>query len=85
MRRNHDETTTPESMTTDQGRQFTSVAFLTALQDAQIAISRDGKGAWRDHVVVERFGRTIKYEAVYLRAYGRVSEARSSLSRYLAC
>lgn len=74
---------TPEIMNTDQGSQFTSVAFLKALQDAQIAISMDGKGAWRDNVVVERLWRTIKYEEIYLRAYGSVSEARSSLDRYL--
>ena len=73
----------PEIMNTDQGSQFTSVAFLTVLQDAQIAISMDGKGAWRDNVVVERLWRTIKYEEVYLRAYGSVSEARSRLDRYL--
>ena len=72
---------TPEIMNTDQGSQFTSVAFLKALQDAQIAISMDGKGAWRDNVVVERLWRTIKYEEVYLRAYRSVSEARRSLGR----
>ena len=75
---------TPEIMNTDQGSQFTSVAFLTALQDAQIAISMDGKGAWRDNVFVERLWRTIKYEEVYLRAYRSVSEARRGLGRYLA-
>ena len=74
----------PEIMNTDQGSQFTSVAFLTALQDAKIAISMDGKGAWRDNVFVERLWRTIKYEEVYLRAYRSVSEARRGLDRYLA-
>ena len=73
----------PEIMNTDQGSQFTAVAFLKTLQDAQIAISMDDKGAWRDNVVVERLWRTIKYEEVYLRAYRSVSEARSSLDRYL--
>lgn len=29
------------------------------LQEAQIAMSIDGKGAWRDNVVVERLWRTI--------------------------
>ena len=62
----------PEIMNTDQGSQFTSVAFLTALQDAKIAISMDGKGAWRDNVFVERLWRTITDEEVYLRAYRRV-------------
>ena len=44
----------PTIMNTDQGSQFTSVAVLTALQDAKIAMSMDGKGAWRDNVFVER-------------------------------
>ena len=75
---------TPEIMNTDQGSQFTSMAFLKALQTAQIAISMDGQGAWRDNVFVERLWRTIKYEEVYLRAYRSVSEARRGLRRYLA-
>lgn len=44
----------------------------------------DGRGAWRDNVVVERLWRSVKYEEVYLRAYGGVSEARSSIGRYLS-
>lgn len=48
-----------------------------------IAISMDGKGAWRDNVFVERLWRTIKYEGVYLRAYDTVSDARASLGRYI--
>ena len=74
----------PEILNTDQGSQFTAVAFLTALQDAKIAISMDGKGAWRDNVFVERLWRTIKYEEVYLRASRRVSEARRGLDRSVA-
>ena len=49
----------------------------------EIAISMDGKGAWRDNVFVERLWRTIKYEEVYLRAYASVPEARASLGRYI--
>ena len=48
-----------------------------------IAISMDGKGAWRDNVFVERLWRSVKYEEVYLRAYDSVGEARASLGRYL--
>ena len=48
-----------------------------------IAISMDGKGAWRDNVFVERLWRSVKYEEVYLRAYESVSEARTSIGRYL--
>ena len=52
------------------------------LLDNAIAISMDGKGAWRDNVFVERLWRSVKYEEVYLRAYDTVSEARSSIARY---
>jgi putative transposase len=72
----------PEIFNTDQGSQFTSIAFTSVLQREEIAISMDGRGAWRDNVVVERLWRSVKYEEVYLRAYGAVSEARTSLGRY---
>jgi putative transposase len=74
----------PAIFNTDQGSQFTSMAFTDMLKKAEIAISMDGRGAWRDNVFVERLWRTIKYEEVYLRAYDSVSEARASLGRYLA-
>jgi putative transposase len=73
----------PEIFNTDQGSQFTSVDFIKVLKDAEIAISMDGKGAWRDNVFVERLWRTVKYEEVYLRAYASVSDARASIGRYL--
>ncbi|MCP3462001.1 MULTISPECIES: IS3 family transposase [unclassified Bradyrhizobium] len=74
----------PEIFNTDQGSQFTSLDFTGVLLDANIAISMDGKGAWRDNVFVERLWRTVKYEEVYLRAYDSVLEARASISKYLA-
>ena len=73
----------PEIFNTDQGSQFTSIDFTGLLHRHEIAISMDGKGAWRDNVFVERLWRSIKYEEVYLRAYETVSEARSSIGRYL--
>jgi putative transposase len=73
----------PEIFNTDQGSQFTGAAFTGLLIKNGIAISMDGKGAWRDNVFVERLWRSVKYEEVYLRAYDSVSEARKSLGRYL--
>ena len=73
----------PDIFNTDQGSQFTSAEFIKVLKAAEIAISMDGKGAWRDNVFVERLWRTVKYEEVYLRAYASVSEARTSIGRYL--
>ncbi len=73
----------PDIFNTDQGSQFTGSAFTGTLADNGIAISMDGKGAWRDNVFVERLWRSVKYEEVYLRAYDSVSDARNSLGRYL--
>ena len=74
----------PEIFNSDQGCQFTNVDFTTMLKERGIAISMDGKGAWRDNVFVERFWRSIKYEEVYLRAYESASEARHFIGRYIA-
>jgi putative transposase len=73
----------PQIFNTDQGSQFTSTAFTSLLADNGVAISMDGKGAWRDNVFVERLWRSVKYEEVYLRAYDSVAEARASIGRYL--
>jgi putative transposase len=73
----------PEIFNTDQGSQFTGAAFTGTLAGNGIAISMDGRGAWRDNVLVERLWRSVKYEEVYLRAYDTVSDARASISRDL--
>jgi len=73
----------PNIFNTDQGSQFTGGAFTGVLIKNGIAISMDGKGAWRDNVFVERLWRSVKYEEVYLKAYDSVSEARASIGRYL--
>jgi putative transposase len=54
----------PEIFNTDQGSQFTSVAFTGLLLENAIAVSMDGRGAWRDNVFVERLWRSVKYEEV---------------------
>ncbi|MEH2676349.1 MULTISPECIES: IS3 family transposase [Bradyrhizobium] len=73
----------PDIFNTDQGSQFTGAAFTGVLASHGIAISMDGRGAWRDNVFVERLWRSVKYEEVYLRAYDTVSDARASIGRYL--
>jgi putative transposase len=72
----------PEIFNTDQGSQFTSTAFTGLLTSNAIAISMDGRGAWRDNVFVERLWRSVKYEEIYLKAYDTVAEARNSLASY---
>jgi putative transposase len=67
----------PEILNTDQGSQFAGAAFTGVLIKNGIAVSIDGKSAWRDNVFVERLWRSVKYEEVYLRAYEGVSDARA--------
>jgi putative transposase len=56
----------PEIFNTDQGSQFTSLAFTGVLKDAGVAISMDGRGRCLDNIFIERLWRSLKYEAVYL-------------------
>jgi len=73
---------TPDIFNTDQGSQFTSDAFLGILESHGINISMDGRGRWIDNVFVERLWRSVKYEDVYLKAYGSIAEARRGLREY---
>jgi putative transposase len=73
----------PEIFNSDQGSQFTSMAFTGLLITNGIQISMDGKGAWRDNVLVERVWKSVKYEEFYLKAYASVPEARASIGQYL--
>jgi putative transposase len=74
----------PEIFNTDQGSQFTRVAFTGRLKEEGIAISMDGKGRWADNVFVGRLWRSLKYQHVYLHAYKSVAEARAKIGRYFA-
>jgi len=73
---------TPEIFNTDQGSQFTSEAFTGILNTHGISISMDGRGRWVDNVFVERLWRSVKYEEVYLKAYGSIAEAKRGLAAY---
>ncbi len=73
----------PDIFNTDQGSQFTSMAFTSVLHCENVAISMDSRCACRDNVFVDRLWRSVKYEEVYLGAYSSVSGSRASLGRYL--
>lgn len=55
-----------EIMNTDQCSQFTGSEWITALTDARVRISMDGRGRYLDNIFIERLWRSLKYEAVYL-------------------
>ena len=73
----------PEIFNTDQGSQFTSLAFTDVLTDARIHISMDGKGRWMDNVFIERLWRSLKYEQVYLAEYATASDARAGIGWWI--
>lgn len=73
---------TPDIFNTDQGSQFTSVAFTGCLEQAGIAISHDGKGRALDNIFVERLWRSVKYEEVYLKDYRSGAIAIENLAAY---
>ena len=73
----------PEIFNTDQGCQFTSKEWTGRLVELGISVSMDGKGAWLDNVIVERFWRTLKYEEVYLKAYQNIPDAVDQIGRFI--
>ena len=72
----------PEIFNTDQGAQFTSVRFVSILEDREINVSMDGRGRAMDNIFVERLWRSVKYEEVYLKDYRTGQEAYRGLRRY---
>ena len=73
----------PAIFNTDQGSQFTSLAFTDVLRAAGVRISMDGRGRWLDNVFIERLWRSLKYECVYLNAFETGSEARAGIGRWI--
>jgi putative transposase len=73
----------PEIFNTDQGVQFTSAAFVDELETRGVRISMDGKGRFLDNIFIERLWRSLKYEEVFIKAYGTVAEARGGIGSWL--
>ena len=73
---------TPEIFNTDQGVQFTSTAFTSILEAAQIRISMDGKGRALDNIFVERLWRSVKHEDIYLKEYATVLALEHGMGKY---
>ena len=74
----------PRISNTDQGSQFTSEAFLDAVESAGTEVSMDGRGRWLDNRFIERLWRSVKYEDIYLQDYGDGLSAGRGLARWFA-
>ena len=73
----------PDIFNTDQGVQFTSTDFVVELEAREVRVSMDGKGRYLDNIFIERLWRSLKYEEVFIKAYGSVAEARRSIGEWL--
>ena len=69
----------PAIFNTDQGVQFTSKAWIGAVEGAGVRVSMDGKGRCFDNIFVERLWRTVTYEDVDLRGYSTPAKLREVL------
>jgi putative transposase len=74
----------PEIFNTDQGSQFTSVAFTDMLLAAGIKVSMDGRGRWMDNVFIERLWRSLKHEDIYLKGYPDGQQARAGIASWVS-
>lgn len=73
---------TPRVFNSDQGSQFTAGQFIERLNQAEIAISMDGRGCYHDNIFIERLWRTVKYEEIYLHEYADLWDLHNHLDRY---
>lgn len=73
----------PEIINSDQGCQFTSDAWIIRLTELNITVSMDGKGRCIDNIYIERFWRSIKYEAIYLNEFDTYQKLYEGVCDYI--
>jgi putative transposase len=73
----------PEIFNTDQGSQFTSLEWLSAVESLGSAVSMDGKGRWQDNVCIERFWRSVKHEWILLHDYNTLPQLEALVDTWI--
>ncbi len=73
----------PDIFNTDQGCQFTSDAWIEAVEAAGAQVSMDGKGRWMDNIFIERLWRSLKCEDIYLKDYRNLVELETGVARWI--
>lgn len=63
--------------------QYTSIAYVSRLKEARIAISMSRKGNPYDNAKAESFMKTLKYEEVYLKEYQTYQEAADNIGEFI--
>lgn len=73
----------PKIINTDQGSQFTGVEWISAVESLGVRVSMDGKGRWRDNVLIERLWRSVKHEWILLHEYNTLPELEELLGQWI--
>ena len=73
----------PDIFNTDQRVQFTSAAFVDALETRGVRVSMDGRGRFLDNIFIERLWRSLKHEEIFIKAYETVAAARAGIGGWL--
>ncbi len=73
----------PDIFNTDQGCQFTSSMWIEQIEADGIQISMDGVGRWADNIIIERFWRSLKYEAIFLNCPDTVADVITIIKVYI--
>ena len=73
----------PSIANSDQGATYTADEYVGLLEEYGVTQSMDGRGRWRDNVVMERFWRTLKQECVYISEYSTYAELRDLIAAFV--
>jgi putative transposase len=73
----------PDILNTDQGSQFTSIAWINYVEEREIKVSMDGRGRWADNIFIERFWRTLKHEHILIHSFETVHEVKHSVDKFI--
>ena len=73
----------PSILNSDQGSQFTSDDYKKLLKILGIRQSMDGKSRWADNIMIERWFRSLKTEAIYPNEYTSPRELRLLINSYV--
>jgi putative transposase len=73
----------PEIFNTDQGCQFTSNDWISAVEGMGTKVSMDGRGRWLDNVFIERLWRSLKCERIYLSSYRNLVELEAGIAEWM--
>ena len=73
----------PAILNSDQGSQFTSDDYKHLLKELGIRQSMDGKSRWADNIMIERWFRSLKTEAIYPNEFASPRELRQLINSYV--